>query len=487
MNRILYILFIIIPLLSHAQKDTIAHLYTFGSVANDLAEDIAATSDGGLILVGSTASSGDGNTDIYLLKIDSTCNKEWSWALGGLNNDWGYSVIETYDKGFLIAASTNSYGNGGYDAMLLKRDSFGNFEWQKTYGGVDWDFAFDVVQTFDSGFVFCGETYNNTSGFSDVFVVKTNVLGDTMWTKTVGGSMEDRANAVIQTSDSNIVVVGYKNTVSDSTQAYLLKFNRDGDLLWDSTYGWSNYEIAKDVVEALDGNYVLAGTTTTTGLDKDYYVVKTTTNGAKIWEQVYAGVKDEESNAIAQIDNGDFWVVGYTEANGGGKRDAKMFRINPGGWWAGQNSTFGSLENEDATGFAYGLNGAMYLSGYSDSYGEGLKDLMVIRVDTVVSQQQFSVLENIDVAAIGVKETLNNSLSLSKIFPNPAQSIITIDVTQIPQRIQVVDLLGNVLLSQELKSFSTKIDLGSISSGVYLLNLSNNLGVTYVEKLVIID
>lgn len=486
MNKIVQILFLLCPLIGYSQKDTVAQLHSFGSLANDVGEDIAATSDGGLIVVGSTASSGDGNTDIYLLKIDSLCNKEWSWALGGLNNDWGYSVIETYDKGFLIAASTNSYGNGGYDAMLLKRDSLGNYEWQKTYGGNDWDFAYDVVQTFDSGFVFCGETYNNTNGFSDVYVVKTNSLGDTIWTRTVGGSLIDKGSAVIQTSDSSIVVAGLKTTITDSTQVYVLKFNKDGLLLWDSVYGGLKYENANDMIESLDGGYVLAGSSTSFGIDKDYYVVKTTANGALVWEQIFAGVLDEDANAIAQIDNGDFWIIGYTEANGGGNKDAKMFRINSGGWWANQNSTFGTIENEVATGFAFGLNGAMYLSGYTDSYGEGLNDLMVIRVDTVVQQQQFSVTENIDVAAIGVTK-FSEKENLVKIYPNPAQNNIIIELIYTPSVVRITDLLGTVLFSKELKQTLSSIDLSLIPSGIYLVDIKNSIGTISVEKLVIIE
>ncbi|PIZ06151.1 MAG: hypothetical protein COY57_03520, partial [Flavobacteriales bacterium CG_4_10_14_0_8_um_filter_32_5] len=154
-----------------AQKDTIAHLYAIGGIGIDVGESIEATSDGGYIIVGSNSTNTTGNTDVYLLKVDSLINIEWSYSLGGTNNDWGYAVKQTYDKGYIIATSSNSYGNGGYDAVLMKRDSLGNYEWTKKYGGNDWDFVYDLTITYDSGFVFCGETYNNTAGQSDVFVV----------------------------------------------------------------------------------------------------------------------------------------------------------------------------------------------------------------------------------------------------------------------------------------------------------------------------
>lgn len=489
MNKIFQIVLFFMPLFGFSQKDTIAHLYTFGSLANDLGEDISATSDGGFIVVGSTASSGDGNTDVYLLKIDSLCNKEWSWALGGLNNDWGYAVKQTYDNGYIIAATSNSFGNGGYDAMLLKRDSFGNYEWQKTYGGNDWDFAYDVVQTFDSGFVFCGETYNNSNGYADVYVVKTNSVGDTIWTRTVGGSLIDKGNALIQTADSNIVVAGLKNTVSDSTQAYVLKFDKNGVLLWDSVYGGTSNEEIKDVIQTQDGLYTLAGYST--GIvagDKDYYVIKIDVNGTLVWERFFSGVKDEEANTLAEIDNGDLWIVGYTEANGGGKKDPKIFRLNSGGWWANQNSTFGTLEDEVATGIALSTNGNIYLSGYTNSYGEGLNDLFVIRVDTIVIQQQYDVTSNIDVAAIGLLESKSNK-SLFKIYPNPTINNVTIEFEDTPSQLLMTDLRGTIILNKTIHQPIFKIDLDLINllSGVYLIECKNNKGETRVEKLIVLN
>ena len=489
MNNLIRIVLLFMPLFGFSQKDTIAHLYTFGSLANDIGEDISATSDGGFIVVGSTASSGDGNTDVYLLKIDSLCNKEWSWALGGLNNDWGYAVKQTYDNGYIIAATSNSFGNGGYDAMLIKRDSFGNYEWQKTYGGNDWDFAYDVVQTFDSGYVFCGETYNNTNGYSDVYVVKTNSIGDTVWTRTVGGTLIDKGNALIQTSDSNIVVAGLKNTLSDSTQAYVLKFDKNGALLWDSVYGGASNEAIQDIIQTQDGLYTLAGYSTgVVAGDKDYYVIKVDENGMLIWERFFSGVKDEEANALAEIDNGDLWIVGYTEAHGGGKKDPKIFRINSGGWWANQNSTFGTLEDETATGIALGLSGNVYLSGYTNSYGEGLNDLLVIRVDTIVAQQQYNVTSNIDVAAIGLSEYKVNK-SIFRVFPNPSTHYISIEFEEAPAQVTITNLMGSIVLSKSINQPILKVDLdiSSLSSGIYLLECRNNKGEKSVEKLIVLD
>ena len=486
MNKYLLYILLILPIFGFSQKDTIAHLYTFGSVANDVGEDICATDDGGFAIIGSTASSGDGNTDIYLLKVDSLCNYQWSWALGGANNDWGYSIKQTYDKGFIIAASTNSYDNGGYDAMLLKRDSLGNYQWQKTYGENDWDFAYDVVQTFDSGYVFCGETYNNSAGFSDVYVVKTNSIGDTLWTKTVGGSLTDKGNALIQTSDSNIVVSGIKNTQTDSTQAYVLKFDKDGVLLWDSIYGGAGYDVVNSIIETQDGTYLFVGATNSFSSNKEFYIVQISSDGLLIWENYFTMPIEEEAYDVFQIADGNFMVIGYTSSFGGGGKDALIFLVTSGGWWGGKSSTFGGLDDELVNGFAMGLNGNMYLSGYTNTYGEGLNDLMIIRVDTIVTQQQFTVTNNIDVAPISVHEFSKKELGIS-LYPNPAKDYIEINIQEFPIQVQLMDVFGKIILDEILQKSTNQLKLTNVSNGFYTLMFIDNGVVMNVEKLIITE
>lgn len=488
MNKYLLYILLILPIFGFSQKDTIAHLYTFGSVANDVGEDICATDDGGFAIIGSTASSGTGNTDIYFLKVDSLCNYQWSFALGGTNNDWGYAIKQTYDKGFIIAASTNSYGNGGYDAMLLKRDSLGNYQWQKTYGGNDWDFAYDVVQTFDSGYVFCGETYNNSAGFSDVYVVKINSIGDTLWTKTVGGSLIDKGNALIQTSDSNIVVAGIRNTPTDSTQAYVLKFDKDGTLIWDSVYGGVKYEDFNGIIETYDGGFVSTGTSTNASIDgdEDYYVLKIDRDGIILWEQIIGSIGDEVGYDILELANTNLFIIGYTEATGGGGKDAKLFLLNSGGWWAGQNSSFGNFNDEVANSVVFGNDGSMKMAGFSDGYGYGLYDLMVISVDTVVPYQQFTVTSNEDIAPISVQEYSRNSAEI-KIFPNPTNDIVQITTSIYPLNLELIDVFGKRVLDLKLTQSNDFINIKRLSKGYYSMIFTSKGEVLKVKKLIVVE
>lgn len=487
MIKIFQILFLLVPLFGFSQKDTIAHLYTFGGNNNDNAEEIQATSDGGYVVIGSTSSNSWGNTDAYLLKVDSSCGYQWSQALGGGNNDWGYSIKQTFDKGYIIAASSNSYGNGGYDAVLMKRDSMGNYEWTKVYGGIDWDFAYSVVQTYDSGYVFCGETYNNTNGFSDVYIVKTNSVGDTLWTRTYGGSLIDKGNCVIETSDSNIVVAGIRNTISDSTQAYMIKLSAYGNLIWDSAYGGSGYDDFKGLIQTNDNNYVATGTTTSTsvGDDKDYYVLKADGNGLKIWEQTYAATGHEEGYDVLELANGNLFIIGYTEATGGGGKDSKLFLLTPGGFWGGQNSSFGGSLDEVTKSITFGADGSMKMAGYTNGYGNGLEDVLIIDVDTVVPNHQFTVDTITDGIPLNT-EKLSDNLEVL-LYPNPTSTYLNVRFSQNISlfKIEIYDIYGRKVKELTVNQQQNIIDLESLPSGLYTITLTSSNNFRTTHKIVV--
>ncbi len=486
MKQLLQIVLFILPLISAAQVDTVARYYTFGGTNNDAAEEIKATLDGGYIVIGSTSSYSAGNTDAYLLKVDSNCTYEWSRALGDSNNDWGYSVEQTHDKGYIIASTSNSYGNGGYDAVLMKRDSLGDFVWTRSYGGNDWDFVYDVVQTYDSGYAFCGETYNNSQGFSDVWVVKTNVYGDTLWTKTIGGALIDRANAIIETSDSSIVVAGITNTNTDSTQVYVLKFSNTGTLLWDSIYGDSLYENVNNIIEANNGDYVLNGSTTTfnSNVDLDFYMLRLNKDGLLQWERYYGSVGNEECFDLFEEPNGDFFNVGYTEASGGGMKDFMLFKVNSGGWWAGLGPTYGDGYDDVAHSVAIGNNGDICMAGFSYSFGNGLKDFLLVRLDTVILNPDVVVNNYVDTIPLNVLVTGNENLDDIKIFPNPATTVISVDIN-FDCQVNIINMLGQIKQSQRLFQGVNYLQIVNLDSGVYFLEIYNSRNQAKRYKIVI--
>jgi hypothetical protein len=460
----------------------------YGGNSNDVAEEIEATDDGGFIVVGSTSSNSWGNTDAYLLKLDSLCNFEWSTALGGSNNDWGYSVKQTFDRGYIVAITTNSFGHGGYDACLMKRDSLGNYQWKRTYGGPDWDMVYSVVQTFDSGYVFCGETYNNSNGFSDVYIVKTNSFGDTLWTKTIGGTFEDKGNSIIQTSDSSIVVGGIKNTTTDSTQIYLLKLNSSGTLLWDSIYGDTLYENANSIIEASNGDYVMVGSSTSLGVDKDNFILRTDKDGVEIWGNYFTSTGDEELFDLIEDPSGSLIVAGFTEASGGGMKDCHVFYVSSTGFWQNRASTYGGSLNEVGKGIAVANRSKFSLgvAGYSDGFGNGLDDAMVICLDTVYQGQIFTTDTINDFIPLNVKD--NADEELIRVYPNPASSYFHIDLASYSGHkleVKLFNVFGQLILQDYLENENSIIQTNQFPAGIYSITILSGSKKIHSSKIIL--
>jgi hypothetical protein len=172
-----------------------------------------------------------GLADVYLIKVDSLGDTLWTKTYGLLLNDIGYSVQQTTDGGYIIAGETFSFGTGSSDVYLVKTDTLGNTLWTRTYGGTDWDGQPSVQQTTDGGYIIAGETFSFGSGSGDVYLVKTDTLGDTLWTRTYGGTDDDDGYSVQQTSDSGYIIAGHtKSFGAGSNDVYLIKTSVEGEV-----------------------------------------------------------------------------------------------------------------------------------------------------------------------------------------------------------------------------------------------------------------
>jgi hypothetical protein len=179
---------------------------TFGGRYPDGGRSVQQTSDGGFIIVGYTASFGAG--DVWLIKTDANGNKQWDRTFGGRYPDGGWSVQQTSDGGFIIVGDTASFGAGWADVWLIKTDADGNKLWDRTFGGSSYDYGYSVQQTSDGGFIIVGETTSFGAGGPDVWLIKTDADGNKLWDRTFGGSSYDYGYSVQQTSDGGFIIVG---------------------------------------------------------------------------------------------------------------------------------------------------------------------------------------------------------------------------------------------------------------------------------------
>ncbi|MBI4931673.1 MAG: T9SS type A sorting domain-containing protein [Bacteroidetes bacterium] len=251
-----------------------------GGVADDVGSSILQTSDGGFIIAGSTMNFSAGWEDVYLIKTDGNANIVWGKSFGGINGDVASSVQQTTDGGYIIVGNTQSFGAGSYDVYLIRSDASGNSLWTKTFGGSGMDFGYSVQQTTDGGYIIAGGTYSFGAGGEDVYLIKTDGNGDTLWTKTLGGISSDVGSAVQQTSDGGFVIAGSTSSFSaGSNDVYLIKTDGNGNSLWGKSFGGTGSDWSSQIQQTSDGGYVISGSTWSFDPFFDIYLIKCDSNG----------------------------------------------------------------------------------------------------------------------------------------------------------------------------------------------------------------
>ena len=246
---------------------------TFGGANSAYGNFVAQTSDGGYIITGWTQ---PGKNDVWLIKTDSDGNEIWNKTFGGTDDDSGDSVAQTSDGGYIITGSTKSYGAGDEDVWLIKTDSNGNVIWDKTFGGTNGDYGNSVAQTSDGGYIITGLTRLYSAGMNDVWLIKTDSDGNEVWNKTFGGTYWDSGNSVTQTSDGGYIITGFTWLYSAGmSDVWLIKTDSDGNEVWNKTFGGAYSDYGNSVAQTSDGGYIITGITKSYGAgDYDIWLIK---------------------------------------------------------------------------------------------------------------------------------------------------------------------------------------------------------------------
>ena len=212
---------------------------TYGGIAHDYSMgNNVQTNDGGYAISGHTFSLGAGGLDAWLIKTDSVGNMEWNITYGGSQEDQFSDMIKTTDGGFVLSGYTTSFGAGNYDSFLMKVNASGTIVWNQTYGGLVTDQIMSVFQNNDGSYVLAGSTNSSGAGNLDAWLVKTDATGNMQWNKTYGGTGADMATYATQNSDGGYAVAGRTNSFgAGGTDVWLVKTDALGNMLWQKTFG----------------------------------------------------------------------------------------------------------------------------------------------------------------------------------------------------------------------------------------------------------
>jgi|GEM_PF-6312018 len=287
---------------------------SYGGIMDDGADAIYQTSDGGYIISGYTDSFGSSLLDFWLLKLDSSGVVEWEKRFGGSNSERAFSVQQTDDGGFIVAGSTLSFGAGDSDIWVIKLDSAGTIEWQKAYGTAGTESASSVRQTPDGGYIIAGKITPVGTNVSDFLMVKLTSTGGFDWAKTLGTSNSEEADCIRLTADGGFIISGAAFLGAGNSEAWIIKMESDHSIKWQKTFGGSSGDRALAVRQTSDGNYIVAGYTYSFGPGAgDVWVIKLDSNGSVVWQKAYGTLNQEEGTDINEADNGEFIVTGYTK------------------------------------------------------------------------------------------------------------------------------------------------------------------------------
>ena len=306
----------------------------------------------------------------------------WIKTFGGTGNDCGYSVQQTYDGGYIITGSTESFGVGYEDVYLIKTNANGDTIWTKTFGGTLWDSGHSVQQTTDSGYIIAG-VKNECDRGGDVYIIKTTANGDTSWTKTFDRTGIDYAYSIQKTLDRGYIISGYSESSLDTRKyyVYLIKTDANGIQVWTKTYGRIKFDRSYSVQQTPDEGYIIIGSTYSFGDgESDVYLIKTDVNGDTIWTKIFGGTNYDFGLSVQPTSDSGYIIAGSTYSFGAGGTDVYLIKTSTNGdtvW----TKTFGGTKNDEAFSVQQTSDNGYIIAGKTCSYGIGGSDVYLIKTD----------------------------------------------------------------------------------------------------------
>jgi hypothetical protein len=484
----------------------------YGGADYDNCYAMRPTADGGYILGGQTWSFGQGAFDAYLVKTDAYGNMLWTKTYGGPNFEAIKDIEQTNDGGYILSGRTQSFGAGGMDVWLIKTDASGDTLWTKTYGGANEEDGNSVRQTADGGFIVAGQTNTFGAGLDDIYLIRTDANGDTLWTKTYGGAGEEAGYSIQMTNDSGYIITGVTGIFTpDTGDVFLIKTDSYGNVLWSKMYGQPGDDVGESVQLTADGGYIITGITNFEAPSStDFYLIKTDANGDTLWTKSYGGIGDDYGYGVQQTTDGGYILGGWTNSFGVDSADLFIIRTDSTGsiLWS---KIYGGINFEWGSEIQKTADGGFVVAGTTRGFGAGSEDFYLVKTDslgnsgcnetnppTIITKPAtvvtpYSIVVSSPVAVVtspavivgnggtgnalcistGTQSSFNNLQSSISVYPNPISSNSALTFTHSPLD-HPGDIIINNIDGKEVGRYhvpegstSEKITLPELAKGVY--------------------
>jgi hypothetical protein len=424
----------------------------YGYQYEDVGYDVLLDSDGGYLVVGHLTRSGEYFTDGFFMKTDSLGDTLFVRTYGGDLNDGFRSFVRTPEGGFLCAGFTNSSGAGVNDLYILKIDSVGDSLWARTFGTAGFEAGHKIIEAHGGGYLVVGYTEDFSGYDRDIYLVKIDSLGNTVWERTygvVGTGYYEGGSSLIPRSDGGYLIAGFTNSHgAGMADGYLLKVDSLGDSLWATTYGTPNSDEFFSITDCFDGGYAVAGFSDGTGAGSpDVSLIRFNASHDSIWSCVCGGTGIDRGFWVCPARNGAFGVIGHSEVESG-NFDVYFIKIDSLGnsiW----EQTIGGSDIDDGYCVKETPDSGFILVGTTRSYGAGYRDIYLIRTDSL---------------GLGVCESDDRSRNTELRFscsPNPFTTSSTITTERLSEHqnirepeLKIYDISGRRVREISLLPFS---------------------------------
>lgn len=461
---------LIVAMVPAITKAQIMFDHVYGDSGFDFGFSVQQTSDGGYILAGGSDTGEPNGTDMYLVKTDTYGGVQWQQTYGEQLLDLAYSVSQTADGGYVICGTFNGFG--GDTLSIIRTDQQGEVIWEHQYpGSVGRDIGYSVVQTMDGGFAVSG--FVGSGQATDVYVVKVDALGDLQWSTAVDLGAEEYGNTIRQLADGGFIVLADNGEVPEAVaDMYLIRFNVMGDTLWTRSFGTPEADAARGLWVNDDGGFILAG-----GRDypnRDIFLLRTDDQGNELWRRFHGDpTRDEMAMDVQQLDDGGFIFCGREENAVTDDVVMHLFRTDGDG--------FISWEREFPRGiFSEGISldsttdgGFVIVGSTADTLGGfAFTDMFLVKTDAT----GYVTVDEVGTSGEGVA-----------IWPNPVSELLSVSAPDgVFDRITLFDICGRVVTTAALNSsVRTEISVTMLPNGVYAAMASGPNGCDHRSTVVI--
>lgn len=462
----------------------------YGGDSYDLGKEVIQTPDDGYLIVGSSGSFDDdmGN-QVLLLKTNENGYEQWRKTYGGQFAEQAESFAETTDGNLIIGGLMERIGKS-YQAYALKVTMDGDTLWSRDFGGQQWDFCKQVVALSDGGAALFGQTYSYGAGEGDFYLIRLNSDGDSLWTRTYGGAGLESGESIAVTSDGGFILAGYTESFgAGKTDMYVVRTDATGDTLWTKTFGGPEDDFCYSVATTADDGYVLAGNSYShvPNPGKSVFIV-IKDGGSSQWTKYDPYLGDNYwRNVFVEPGSGNITVVGYNTEGIFGKEDGRIVRYGGlDGVWNGMAKDHGSAKNDRFYDAKMTSDGGYVMVGSTEGFLNRFDDVYLVKgdafglsVDPELGVNEITVGDHVYGVAIGPNPF---SAERPTLFIQGFDEIIR--KIKEPLSVRFYNAVGQVVLHQQVTSGSTRIESANLTSGIYSYQLVSGATVLATGKAV---